>query len=68
MWAGDAASGVIAAACDEGSQRTAPASSFSLFSEPATVTYIGVKAMIREGAGDDFTGHVGEPTQTILSI
>ena len=68
MCAGDAASRVIVAGADAGSQLTAPASSFSFFSEVAVHIDSGVKATISEGAGEGFIGHGEEPTQTTLSI
>jgi len=67
MWAGDAASGEMVAACDAGSQRTVPASSFSVF-PAASAMCKGVKATSSEGAVEGFTGHGEAPTQTILSI
>jgi len=64
--AGEVASGVIAAASEVGSQRTAPASSLSpCFDEVPVFIYRGVKATISEAAGEGFTGHAEEPTQMV---
>ena len=54
--------------CDEGTQRTAPASSFSAFAEGPVARDDGVKAMTSEGAGVGLIGHEAGPMQIILSI
>ena len=68
MCDGDVVSGAITMTCDEGTQRTAPASSFSAFAEGPVARDDGVKAMTSEGAGVGLIGHEAGPMQIILSI
>ena len=68
MCAGDVVLGAIVTACDEDTQRTAPASSFSAFAEVLVARDDGVKAMISEGAEAGFKGHGAGPTQMTRSI